>query len=213
VYCTTATGWLPNCSLTNISCHIIPYTKASFQGVQYNASCSKFRLLLLKVIQLLTSSSSSCPLYLSLFIPFFHALLAQFFYYYFIHGCMFCMLSFNFLNYVFLLFMYYYYYCYVCTVLYILFIVLFYVLFVCKCVLYYCHRVSTQLQLNISYHIIPYHIYHIISYHIIYHIISVCLEIYAGDSKPYNVCLELAFVPFIIGVKLQYEWYYPILLM
>jgi hypothetical protein len=33
-------------------------------------------------------------------------------------------------------------------------IVLFCVLFVCKCVLYYCHRVSTQLQLNISYNII-----------------------------------------------------------
>ena len=33
-------------------------------------------------------------------------------------------------------------------------IVLSYVLFVCKCVLYYCHRVATQLQLtNISYHI------------------------------------------------------------
>jgi hypothetical protein len=31
-------------------------------------------------------------------------------------------------------------------------IVLFYVLFVCKCVQYYCHRVSTQLQLNISYY-------------------------------------------------------------
>jgi hypothetical protein len=28
------------------------------------------------------------------------------------------------------------------------------VLFVCKCVLYYCHRVATQLQLtNISYHV------------------------------------------------------------
>ena len=56
-----------------------------------------------------------------------------------------------------------------CTVV----IELFYVLFVCKCVLYHCHRVFTQLQLtNISCHIMSYHIisYHIISYHIIsYH--------------------------------------------
>jgi len=77
----------------------------------------------------------------------------------------------------------------------------FHVLFVCKCVLYHCHRLLTQLQLtNISYHIsyriishhitshnITYHItshqtvsyiisyiisYHIISHHIIYHITS-----------------------------------------
>jgi len=63
---------------------------------------------------------------------------------------------------------------------YVLFvsIVLFCVLFMCKCVLYHCHRMATQLQLNISYiisyHIISHHIiYHTISYHIIsYHIIS-----------------------------------------
>jgi hypothetical protein len=42
-------------------------------------------------------------------------------------------------------------------------ILLFSVFLVCICVLYYCHRVSTQLQLNISYHIVS---YHIILYHI-----------------------------------------------
>jgi hypothetical protein len=42
--------------------------------------------------------------------------------------------------------MFMYPYCYVCSVL-----IMFCVLFVCKYVLYYCHRVSTQLQLtNIS---------------------------------------------------------------
>ena len=43
-----------------------------------------------------------------------------------------------------------------CVVLCIVCFVSFYVLFVCKCVLYYCHRVKTQLQLtNISYHYPP----------------------------------------------------------
>ena len=54
----------------------------------------------------------------------------------------------------------------------VLLFVLFYV-FVCKCVLYYCHRALIQLQLtNISYHIIHHIIYHIVSRIISYHIIS-----------------------------------------
>ena len=60
---------------------------------------------------------------------------------------MFCMLLFNFVNYVILLLglciiiVMYVLFCVFC------FIVLFCVLFVCKCVLYYCHWASTQLQL------------------------------------------------------------------
>ena len=44
----------------------------------------------------------------------------------------------------------------ICVVL--LLFVLFYVLFVCKCVLYYCHRVLTQLQLRNISHITSHHI-------------------------------------------------------
>jgi len=75
-------------------------------------------------------------------------------------GCMFCMLLFNFVNYVFLLL----YLC-ILIVMYVLFcvfcfIVLFCVLFGIKCVLYYCHRVLTQIQLTkyISIYIYTYHI-------------------------------------------------------
>jgi len=45
-----------------------------------------------------------------------------------------------------------------CVVLCIVCFVTYSVLFVCICVLNYCHWVATQLQLNISYHIISYHI-------------------------------------------------------
>jgi len=63
--------------------------------------------------------------------------------------------------------MYSYCYVYILIVMYVpfwvfSFIVLFYVLFACKCVLYYCHRVATQLQLTkISYHMTQPEAYHV----------------------------------------------------
>jgi len=72
-----------------------------------------------------------------------------------------------FVNYVLLLLC-----CSIIIVMYVPFwvlcyIVLFCVLFVCKCVLYCCHWVATQLQLtNLSYHILR----HVISYHISCHV-------------------------------------------
>jgi len=119
-------------------------------------------------------------------------------------------LLFNFVNYVFLLLC-----SCVLTVMYVFcFIVLLCVLFVCKCVLYYCHRVSTQLQLTnisyyiisyrivsyhiiyhiISYHIISYHtIYHIVSYHISYHIISHHIIFFPRFSLPTPLTLSILY--------------------
>jgi hypothetical protein len=49
------------------------------------------------------------------------------------------------------------FYCYIHVCMYVPFYV-FCVLFMCKCVLYYCHWVSIKLQLNIYIYIIIYHI-------------------------------------------------------
>jgi hypothetical protein len=96
---------------------------------------------------------------------------------------------------------------YFCVVLCIVCFVSFSVLFVCICVLNYCHRVATQLQLNISYHIIS---YHIISYHIIsYHIIQNCSEIISllfTDANTYTIIgvASLQAAPFMCAPIMVY---------
>jgi hypothetical protein len=68
-----------------------------------------------------------------------------------------------------------YFYCYVYVFLLLcmfhsVYSVLFCVLFVCKCVLYYCHWVSTQLQLTNIYIYISYHISTL--FHSIQHVLT-----------------------------------------
>jgi len=64
-------------------------------------------------------------------------------------------------------------------------------LFVCKCVLYYCHRVATQLLLtNISYHIyriVSCHVIYIISCHVIYHIYIYIYILYIISYVIYHI--------------------------
>jgi len=79
--------------------------------------------------------------------------------YHFLCVCIFWMFMFNVVNCVLLLLciviVSLWFLVFIYVPFWVLFRLLFSVLFVCKCVLYYCHRVATQLQLtNISYDII-----------------------------------------------------------
>ena len=123
----------------------------TWKEILFHKTCA-FDFLLRHLSKLhFTSINEVCYLYGCLV---YHILSCSFgsTFYHCTYGRMFCMQMFNFVNYVFLL---------LCLGIFIAtyvlfwvfcFIVLICVLFVCKCVLYYCHRVSTQLHLTyISY--------------------------------------------------------------
>jgi hypothetical protein len=104
-------------------------------------------------------------------------------------------------------------------VMYVLFSV-FCLLFVCKCVLYYCHRVSTQLQLNI--YTVYYIIYHIISFdwtQIWHRIFFQAQAIHNTDNchktlttayhAAYNSSNNSYCLPQPVGTMLRYTPWYP----
>jgi hypothetical protein len=122
-------------------------------------------------------------------------------------------------------------YCFNCVVLYIVFVdCVFLCSLSCKCVPYYCQRMSTQLQLNISYHTVSQHItshhiishnikshniisHHIISYIISYHIISNHITSHHIISY-HNQCPDkwssavIWNIQFVVNKKLNIRAYY-----
>jgi hypothetical protein len=72
------------------------------------------------------------------------------------------------------------------------------VLLVCKCVLYYCHRVSTQLQLNI-------YIY-IYIYHISYQVLEVYNEENFNSNKLLLVIIQNTVSQLLLSTNLHWKW-------
>jgi len=88
-------------------------------------------------------------------------------------------------------------YCLCCS-MYCLFCDVPSIICVCICVLNYCHRVATQLQLNISYHI-SYHILNVsyLQHELIYHSVPIPLLVHVSEELVRSfiyVKFELRFV-------------------
>jgi hypothetical protein len=78
---------------------------------------------------------------------------------------------------------------------YVLFVFLCTLLFVCICVLNYCHRVATQLQLNISY---------IVYHHIIYRIIyQISYPIALNRIVSYHIISYISYVSYRISYHIE----------
>jgi hypothetical protein len=92
---------------------------------------------------------------------------------------------------------------YFCVVVCIVCFLLFSVLFVCICVLYYCHRVDTQLQLNISYHIISYFcLFYVFLCCSMYFCVVVCIVCFVLFSVLF-VCICVLYYYHRVATQLQ----------
>ena len=97
---------------------------------------------------------------------------------------------------------------YFCVVLCIVCFVSFSVLFVCICVLNYCHRVANQLQLNI-YHIIPFVFFYVFLCCSMYFCVVLCIVCFVSFSVLF-VCICVLNYCHRVATQLQLNIYHII---